>query len=173
MKLLADSTFYICFIDCISEQEVLKEIIKYFDCILTPVVHKELSSPKYKTDIKGFIDENKIFIPGLNLGEALTPFFSKAEVKKGEHEIITLAYVLHNFKEDFYFILDEGKKRRFVENNFNYLIKYLVGTIGFIPICYKQKIVSKEKAIDILNKIQNSDFFSTKELIKNALDKIV
>ena len=54
-KIFADSTFYICFLDDISDPQYLLKFIEKFDFLLTPIVKEEIK----KSENYRFIKECK------------------------------------------------------------------------------------------------------------------
>lgn len=170
-QFLADSSFYLCFLEDIEKPKVLLKILGSFDFIITPIVFGEVSKSNNFVHIKS--SPNLIKFPKKNLGEILRPFFSKKEIEKGETEIIELAY-------DFYidgipkpFIIDDKGPRLFVKRNLPYLVTLMIGTVGFVgKCCYEYDILKKTEASLILMLISESKFRVSPEIISAVLSKI-
>jgi predicted nucleic acid-binding protein len=172
--LIADSSFYICFLDCINEPASLIKILDVFQANVTPKVFSEINKSKNSYHILNKKDLLTVFKGAdINLGEALRPFVSEKELEKGEHEVIVLAYVFYNINIGFFFIIDELSKRKLVEKNLPYLTKNLYGTLGFIGICHsKYNIFNKTESLNLLNKIGCSSFRADKKIIEEVIKKI-
>jgi len=169
--MLADSSFYLCFLEDIEQPEVLLRILRRFDFLITPIVYKEVS----KCNNFGYIQFNpKItMFPKENLGEILKPFFGKKEIEKGETEVIELAYEFYADGTPKKFILDDNEPRLFVTRNLPYLLGLMIGTVGFVgECCYEYQILEKNEAVAILLVIRTSNFRVAPEIISEVLTKI-
>lgn len=177
-NIVADSTFYICFLDDINLPDYLSRILEKFTAHLSPKILEEISKSKnshYILDNKKLLI-NKFEKTNLILGEALKPLFSIEQKNKGEHEIIVLAYVCYNMKIDFILVVDEESTRRFIQRNFPYLCNNLTNTIYFIGDCHcKYLIFKKVETIRVLDMIKNSKFrvpeqiiIETKEIVEKS-----
>ena len=70
-------------------------------------------------------------------------------------------------------VIDEKDPRNIIINNIECLKKFLTGTIGLIvDSVQKHKILNKETAIDILDKIERSNFRVSKKIIHSAKIKL-
>lgn len=169
--MLADSSFYICFLEDIEQPKVLTKILDNFRFLITPIVYKEVSkSVNFK-----HIESNPriVLLREENLGEALRPFFSKEEIEKGETEVIELAYQFYADDDPKVFILDEKEPRLFILRNLPYLAKLMVGTVGFVGKCYYEyAILEKSEASAIVLVISVSKFRVSTEVISEVLSKI-
>ena len=175
IKVIPDSSFYICFIDDIKEP-------KYLIRVMSANVMEFIIGQKIKEEIKRSQNYNAIEIPIDNhtqsfeyykYGEILKPFFSAEEIKKGEDEVIAISYVMYHLGIAFIAIIDEDDSRNFVEKNFPELWEKLVGTVGFIELCYcKYKIFSKNECILLLNKIKRSKFRIKNLIIEETVERI-
>ncbi len=155
---IADSSFYICFLDDIKRPDFLKRMINSFEFLIGKIIKGEVEKSKNYFHIKQIFETKVILFQYENYGELLKPFFSLHEIKKGEHEVIAIAIIMSNFKQ-IIVIIDELDVRRFIQANFPELIMDMVGTVGFIKMCCcEYKIFSKEEAKGILNLIKNSRF---------------
>jgi predicted nucleic acid-binding protein len=169
--MLADSSFYLCFLEDIEKPEVLKKLLDGFTFLITPIVYNEVSKSRNFKHIKA--NPKIILLPKENLGEALRPFFSKKEIEKGETEVIELAYQFYVDNNPKMFILDERGPRLFVYRNLPYLAKLMIGTVGFVGKCYyKYAILEKNEASTIVVVISKSKFRVSAEVISEVLSKI-
>jgi predicted nucleic acid-binding protein len=169
--MLADSSFYLCFLEDIKQPEVLKRILGSFKFLITPIVYDEVS----KSENFKHIGSNPriILLPKENFGEVLRPFFSKKEIEKGETEVIEVAYQFYADGNPRMFILDDKEPRLFVMRNLPYLVELMIGTIGFIGRCsYEYEILEKNEASAILLVISTSTFRVEPEIISEVLAKI-
>jgi len=172
--LIADSTFYICFLDCIQKPEVLIKIIKNFKANIPQRVFQEICKSKNSHHLLQHKDCLNIFDkPHLNLGEVLRPFVSENELKKGEHEIIVLAYVCSHMGIKFILILDEASKRNLVKNIIPELIDNMTGTLGFLKMCCcKYHIFNNTEIINLIDEIEKSSFRIDKRIIMQIKKEI-
>lgn len=130
------------------------------------------SSPNYES-IKSIFESNVSEFRYYEYGEILRPFFSTEEIRKGEHEVIAISYILHFLGIYFIMILDDDQSRKFVEGNFPELARNMMGTVGFVgECCCSYNIFSKEEAITILMLIDKSKFRIRKETIEEIVEKI-
>ena len=167
-KIVADSSFYLCFLDDINKSNELIRIIDHFDFLLTPIVRNEIIKSKNYVKIKN----HKNIQPtdfSISLGEILVPLFGKEEITKGEHEVIGVSYLLYQLKENFYFILDDSSARNFVLKNLKCLSELMIGTIRFIAICFcKFNIFNKRESLELLNSIEHSKFRISKYVLEKT-----
>ena len=171
-EIIADSSFYICFLDCIQDSKSLIRIIDNFKMHLSKKILEEISkSPNFhKIQDKKFNIFNN---PNLNLGEALRPFVTEEQISKGEHEVIVLAYVFNGMGINFWVIIDEKSKRNLVKRIVPELSDKLLGTITFIELCNNEyHIFNKSESLIIFDKIASSNFRIKPELIKRAKNNL-
>jgi predicted nucleic acid-binding protein len=169
--MLADSSFYFCFLEDIEQPEVLKRLLDGFRFLITPIVYNEVSKSRNFKYIESH--PKIILLPKENLGEALRPFFSRKEIEKGETEVIELAYQFYADDDPKMFILDEKEPRLFVLRNLPYLAKLMIGTVGFVGKCYYEyAILGKSEASGIVLVISRSRFRVSAEVISEVLSKI-
>lgn len=164
MKLIPDSSFFICFtgdldgllpLEC--RLDYLHRFADNFDIIVVPMVGTEVEftggSETLKPKIR-FIGLNDFIQDGTNILEPLRPIWSK-----GEYEVILVAYSLKLKNDlDFLYVLDDGLARVIVETLIVELKDNLIGTIGLIGYCNNQKLFSKQEAIGLLKLIKDSRF---------------
>jgi len=167
-EIVADSSFYICFLDDINRPEILLRIINEFNFIVTPLIKKEIEKSKNYA----YISENQNILysnSSLDYGEIIKPFFAQEEIIRGEHEVIGAAYFLYKLNKLFCFILDDKEPRKFVVYNIPDLAKLMVGTVNFVGLCCcSYKLLKKEEAILLLNQIKKSKFRIEENIINQA-----
>ncbi|MFH1473744.1 MAG: hypothetical protein ABIE55_02520 [Candidatus Aenigmatarchaeota archaeon] len=172
--LLADSSFYICFLDNIKSPENLIKILEKFSSSFPPVIFSEVKKSKRSKEIF----ENKklninIFEGEIHISEVLRPFFSIEQKERGEHELIVLAFICYNMKMKFELVIDDKQARNFIKRNLIYLSKNLKDTINFLCDCYSvYGIFKKEEVLDIFNLIENSNYGVKKEIMFEAKKKM-
>jgi len=170
-NIIADSSFYLCFLDDINTPDFLYRIIDRFDFYITPLVEREIQIEKNK-----FLKDNKRMIRignYIDFGEILKPFLSKKIIDKGEHEVIGLGYHFFKIGLPFYLVIDDDEAREFVKKNLNPLFSFLHGTIGLIRLCCCHfKIFSNAETIAIFNKIENSKFRISKDILQKIKSDI-
>ena len=104
--MIADSSFYICFLDDITCPSFLNTVLSGpFQFLVTPTVHDEIKRSKNYTQIQRN-NITEMDFP-FDISRILKPFFGKDETVKGEHEVIAFAYILYYDELDFGIILDE------------------------------------------------------------------
>jgi len=169
---IADSSFYICFLDDINKPEVLVDVFKNFQFYLTKRLELEIK----KSSNYNIIDNNSSLIQlnfPYDISEVLRPFFGKSELDKGEHEVIAFSYLIYPKNKFFILILDEDGPRNFVLKNLSYLSSNLTGTVGFIGKCHcDYKIFQKVYAKSILVNIKNSKFRVVDIVLNSVLKNI-
>lgn len=169
--IIADSSFYLCFLDDIEQPEVLQRLLDNFDFLVTPIVYREIGKSTHFEHVKNH--PKIILVPRENLGEVLRPFFSQTEIEKGETEVIELAYQFYASNDPKFFIIDDEGPRLFVTRNLAYLERLMIGTVGFVGECYYQyRIFEKSEARTIVIVIGRSKFRISKEVINAVLSRI-
>jgi len=172
-EIIADSSFYVCFLDCIQDSQSLIKIIDKFKMHMGKQVLGEIkkSSNFYKIQNKTF---NLFNNPNLNLGEALRPFITEEQISKGEHEVIILAYVFGGTGIDFWVVIDEKSKRNLLKRVVPEVSDKLLGTINFIGLCNnKYNIFNKQESLTILDKITSSNFRVKPEIIADVKRELI
>lgn len=174
IDLIADSSFYLCFLDDIKCPDDLSRIIDNFTAHLSPRVDSEIQKSGNYKKISNHKNLN-IFRPAdFEIGELVRPFFSKDEVNKGEHEIVIVAYFTYNLKNNLVLIIDDKSPRIFIEKNFDYLTPFLTGTVGMIGKCfYTFNIFNKNECLSMLDKIESSKFRVNSEIIIKIKKKVL
>lgn len=79
-KIVADTSFYVCFLDDIKKPVYLLKVVARFDFIVSKLIHDELS--KSQSFNKYLRNSKKIIILDFhyNFGEILRPFLGKEEI---------------------------------------------------------------------------------------------
>ena len=168
--MLADSSFYLCFLEDIEKPDILLEILSAFKFIIPPLVFEEVKICKNYNHMYG-ANTIEILPSEMNLGEILKPFFSEAE--KGEAEVIELAHLLHEYNKIHILILDEQNARKFVTSNLPHLCENMTGTVGFIGKCHCNfRILPKLIALEIIQDIRSSRFRVTDKILNDINQEI-
>lgn len=163
ITVVPDSSFYICFIDDISKPEYLIKLLNHpsFRFVTGQKIKEEITrSPNYHA-VEKYIDDYVDYFEYYNYSEILRPFFSLEEIRKGEHEVIAISYILYILEATFIAILDEDSAREFIKRNLPQLWKMgrVMGTVGFIKLCCCiYHIFLKEEAVSVLELIKRSKF---------------
>ncbi|MBI2545591.1 hypothetical protein HYV81_00225 [Candidatus Woesearchaeota archaeon] len=172
--LVADSSFYLCFLEDICSPSDLVAIIDNFRAHLTPLIHKEIKRSINFSSIDQHANINIFSTPSFNIGELVKPFFSKKEISKGEHEIVVAAYFIYNTNRDIIIIIDEKGPRQFIINHLPELIPFLTGTVGMVGSCYYTfAIMDKQKTLNLLDQIGSSRFRVTQKILNEIKEKVV
>ncbi len=175
IKVVPDSSFYICFIDDINKPEYLAKILihEFFTFVIGEKVKKEIMKSPHYSAIREILCNHTQYFEYYNYGEILRPFFSLDEIKKGEHEVIAISYILYLHKNTFIAILDDCAGRKFIDCNLPQISKNVTGTVGFIKLCYcNYHVFSKKETITILNLIKSSRFRVEEEVVDETLKEI-
>jgi len=165
--IVADSSFYICFLHDIQKPEILLLMLRAFDFAMGDKVHCEIS----KCIDYYFIRDNEhiVVVSDINFSEVLKPFFSKYENEKGEGEIIALAVLLYGMDRLNTFILDDDGPREFVEKNLTHILGLMTGTVGFVGKCfYETHILEKDRSLQVLSEIEHSNFRVSQEVLSEV-----
>lgn len=171
--LVADSSFYLCFLDDIDCPNDLISVIDNFRANIPPRIHSEVTKSKNYHLINKHKNLNIFTFANFDIGELIRPFFSKEEIVRGEHEIIVVAYFFYNINKNFLLVVDEKGPRNFIKTNFIYLAPLLVGTVGMIGKCfYIHNIYTKQKTLDLLNLVENSKFRVEKGIIDRVRQEV-
>ena len=169
---VADSSFYICFLEDIKRSDTLLLMFNEFDFAMGDKVHSEISKCTHYGSIQG--NKHIVVVSGLNFAEILRPFFGKYETEKGEGEIIALAVLLHGMRRIKRLIIDEDGPREFVERNLPHLKYLMTGTVGFVGKCnYEMHILEKDYSLQILSEIENSPFRVSKKVLYDVRSQII
>ncbi|OIQ05945.1 MAG: hypothetical protein COW47_00600 [Candidatus Huberarchaeum crystalense] len=175
VTIVPDSSFYICFLDDINKPQYFIRMLSYetFKFVSGPLIKKEIiNSSNYPMIEKVVGARIQIFVY-YNYGEILRPLFSFDEIKRGEHEVIVISYILYLFNIRFITILDDNETKKFLLRNFPHISTKVTGTIGFVKLsCCTYKIFSKDEAISILNLIKKSRFRVKGDIVDQIMEEI-
>lgn len=178
MKIIPDSSFFICFVDDLEGHlpvsdriQVLTTITGKFDFLVVPAVEQESGLQRLPPQIRDNLDLVKIPASGLQKDpsiELLRPLLGK-----GEHEVITCAQI-HLQKGDtgFVFILDDGVARNLVKRILPVLVGHMKGTVGFLGYCAIQKVLDKNGTIHLLTHIGKSKFRVDQATVSTVITEV-
>lgn len=156
-SIVADASFYLCFLDDIMEPQILVVLLDNFIFYLPPAVFGEIKASVSFFHIKGH--RNTLQVTGYDYGAILEPFLGRKQLDRGEAEAIALAYIWQAVRKCDRLILDDGEARKFVQVNIPILRSITTGTVGFIGDCHcTSALFGKQQTIDLLNSIGRSTF---------------
>ena len=154
--IISDATILITLIN-IDEFELLKLFSK--NIIITNEVYNEVSQKEYaKKYIDSDIEQKFITIKELKSKKLFNEL--NLLLDKGESASIALS-----LQESLPLIIDEKKGRKFAKN----LGIEVIGLIGIIRFLYLQKIISKARVLEIIDKLNNSSFRVSGKLLEMIL----
>jgi len=154
--IVSDATILITLIN-IDEFELLKLFSK--NIIITNEVYNEVSQKEYaKKYIDSEIEQNFIRIKELKSKKLFNEL--NLLLDKGESASIALS-----LQENLPLIIDEKKGRKFAKN----LGVEVIGLIGIIRFLYLQKIINKARVLEIIDKLNNSNFRVSSGLLEMIL----
>ncbi|MEK6908464.1 MAG: hypothetical protein AABX23_00225 [Nanoarchaeota archaeon] len=174
-ELVADSTFYIFFIEDSKNSNLLCKILNSFKAHISPTIYDELKMKSRDQELNSIINNKcNIFKDSrIKYSEALRPVFSKEELKKGEHEIIAIAVLCDQMVIDFVLVIDDEGPRKIINSHFKYLLTRLVRTARFIEQCYsKYDIFENGESIKLLNDMKSSKFRIDDKSIEQLLKEL-
>ncbi len=93
MNVVADSSFYLCFLEDIQRPQYLESMLSAFKFLVPPMVREEVS----KCNNFKYVQRNPGFKTGVvysEAEEALRPLFSAKQWQKGEAQAIAMAFDL-------------------------------------------------------------------------------
>jgi len=173
LKLIPDSSFFICFFDDLDYrqnplyQDFLAGIFQFFSVHIVPAVAAETLAFEHMSPFN-----QKCHSP-LNVEIDSTAESLKLILGKGEFEVIHYSNsLLKNGDLDFLFILDDKRARDIVRSFFQNLLNHMTGTIGIIEYCAAHRIHTPQICIRLLYDIQASGFRADATIIQNSVHKI-
>lgn len=175
MKVVADSSFYICFLDDIRRPKYLIRIIKNFEFLIGEILENEIRQSQNYFHVKNFIGTKIILFDYKDYfyGELLKPLFSVGEIRKGEHEVIAITVIIFSLHKKLISIIDDKEAIKFIEKNFPKIYNMVIRTVRFVEkCCCEYKIFSKKEAKEILNLIKNSKFRVNDDIIEKVIQDI-
>jgi predicted nucleic acid-binding protein len=164
VKVIPDSSFFICFINDLEGHmpfderiRILAMITGYFSVILVPEVGGESPLQRLPQTIKEqFGKKNPAAsyrVPDQSI-ELLRPLLGK-----GEHAVITCSFLHYrNGDHEFLFILDDGLARDLVGQILPVLTGNMKGTVGFLGDCACRKVLEKDEVIHLLTVLRKTKF---------------
>ncbi|MCK9581852.1 MAG: hypothetical protein M0Q92_15590 [Methanoregula sp.] len=176
MKLIPDSSFFICFLDDLGDylpvadrMRVLMAIAGSFSVMVVPEVERESRLHRLTPDVSGKVQRISIANePADPSVELLRPLLGS-----GEHEVITFAHgCLLKGDGTFLFILDDGVARNLVQRILPALVSHMKGTVGFLGHCAIRKILDKNGTIQLLTVIGKSKFRVDQSTISTVITEV-
>jgi predicted nucleic acid-binding protein len=178
VNVIPDSSFFICFVDDLEghlpvtdRMQVLTTITGRFEFLVVPAVEQESHLQRLPSQIKDNINPVKIPAAGVQKDpsvELLRPLLGK-----GEYEVITYAQIrLQNGDTSFVFILDDGVARNLVKRILPALVSHMKGTVGFLGYCALQKVLDKNRTIQLLTAIGKSKFRVDQSTISTVITEV-
>jgi len=170
--LVADSSFFVCFLDDIKKPENLKKILDTLKFYLPSCILKEIARSDNFKEIEKCSELRRIESE-YPLADILRPFVSDEQYEKGESEAIALAFILFRLRKLNRLILDDGEARDFVKYHVNFLFSLMTGTVGFIgDCCCKYNLFTKSETLTILECIKSSKFHISDNVINTVKQRI-
>jgi hypothetical protein len=178
VKVIPDSSFFICFADDLEGHlpvsdriRVLATITGKFNFLVVSAVEQESGLQRLPSQIRDKLELVKIPATGTQKDpsiELLRPLLGM-----GEHEVITCAQI-HLQKGDagFIFILDDGVARNLVKRILPVLVGHMKGTVGFLGYCAIQKVLDKNGTIHLLTLIGKTKFRVDRVTISTVITEI-
>ena len=166
---IADTSFYIFFIDDIDGLGYLTAIARSCRLVVTALVMKELSRKRSVEHLR------KLVVPAghdYDISRALRPFFYKQRPVRGEHEVIMLSHMMHTDGIPFTMIIDDGQARRFATRHFAHLERSMTGTLGFVVECHRNGTLAGGDAERVLDAMKASRFRVPDGLVDEALREV-
>jgi len=178
VKIIPDSSFFICFINDLEGYlpfndriGILTTITGNFSVIIVPEVEGESPLQKLPLVIRErFIKKNSAasyLIPDQSI-ELLRPLLGK-----GEHAVITCSFLHYRHGDhDFLFILDDSLARDLVRRTLPALGGNMKGTVGFLGDCACRKVLEKNEVIHLLTVLRKTKFRVDPSIISTEISGI-
>lgn len=176
MKLIPDSSFFICFLDDLEghltvadRMRVLMLIAGSFSVMVVPEVERESRLHRLTPDVSGKVQRIPIAKePADPSVELLRPLLGR-----GEHDVITFSHAcLLKGDGTFLFILDDGVARNLVQRILPSLVSHMKGTVGFLGHCAIRKILDKNGTIQLITVIGRSKFRVDQSTISTVITEV-
>ncbi len=179
MKLLPDSSFFICFLGDLNE--ILEEPIrlsylnKFLDSFSVEIVPKVYDEINKRSSSKPI--ENKIIrLMNIPLMEKNDPIlgYLRPLLGKGEYEVITFSFFYYkNNETSFLCVLDDEVARKIVTKCIIEIKPNLIGTVGLIGFCSSNiQLFDPADAITLLEKIKESNFRINPTIVDGIIQKL-
>jgi len=175
LRVVPDSSFYLFFLDDIARPIELCGILAHegFSFWTGIIIKAEIAMSEHFEAISGEFANTVGLIDYYRYGELVRPFFSLEEIRKGEHEVVVIAFIWDATSEEFHAIIDDGPVRRFVERRFPSVSARTTGTLGFIERCAMgYEVLTRVEAIDLLKAMKTSDFRIKPEIVDEAIHRL-
>jgi predicted nucleic acid-binding protein len=173
--IVPDSSFFICFLDDIEKPQQIIDLLdaKPFSFFIGKITSKEIQKSHHFAIIeKKFLQQITVY-DYFEYGEIAKMFFSESELKKGEHEVFIIAFILATNGNPFIAIIDDNDAKKFFKTNIPEKSDYVTGTVGFIRFCCcKYNVFIKDVAIDILVAIKQSKFYVPLPILDATIEEI-
>jgi len=173
--IIPDASFFICFIDDIAQPNSLLKIVwnPNFKFVTANIILSEIKKHPIDDILEKKLLENLEIFRYHDYGEILKPFLAKIEIKKGEHEVIVISYILNYKGHDFISILDDDAPKKYLTRLIPEKQDSIMGTVGFIEICTSTySIFEGNEAISILILIKASKFRIEERIIDEAIQRV-
>ncbi len=177
-NVIADSSFYIYFLEETSEPDTLLKIIDRLKFLISEKIINEITIKNNKFSL---IASNKMHIMTIpvDIKEIFAPIMTIKQIQSGEADVIFMSFHLLRLNKKPIVVLDDKQARSFllknVLSNFtsidsNEIIYY---TLAFLTKCtIEYRIIDQDDAIRILNKTKDSGFRASNKQIDTNINKI-
>jgi predicted nucleic acid-binding protein len=172
MQVIADSTFYLCFLDDIKKPDYLILVIKKLDFFIGKIVKTEIEKSSNFYKIGCFIGNRITYFEYAEFGELLKPFFSSIEIMKGENEVIAISFILYKKGGDILVVIDDEDAWKFIIRNIQEISDKMIRTVSVIKYLCEYRLFSKTETISVLNMIKNSKFRVSKSVIEDCINEV-
>jgi len=171
---IPDSSFFWCFLGDIKKPDSLLKILQSneFRFVTAEIISTEIKKKPIEAQLLHKINKNVEIFSYHQYGEILKPLFSDKEIKKGEHEVIVISYILNFKREDFIAVLDDNAPKKFLKRLIPNPIGIITGTVGFIEICTVRSVFRRAEAITILILIKESKFRIDDAIVDSVISRI-
>ncbi|AMQ18690.1 hypothetical protein [Thermococcus peptonophilus] len=152
---VGDSSFYIAFLseDEIHDEGFLASLLKRYNFFMGKVVYNEISR-KNSESLKRIKLENLVELVDEYDYSALLSIIGDKVFEKGEYESVAIAYTKYIEGSLHSLIMDDRKARKWVEQNFSELKRFLRYSLRFLVNAYKvDRKITKDEVLHILSKV--------------------
>ena len=166
---IADTSFYVFFVDDIDGLEYLAAIARSCMLMATALVMKELSRKRDAENLRGMV------VPAgfeYDIAETLRPFFDEQRSVRGEHEVIAFGHIMHKRGVPSTVIIDDSQARKFAMRHFAHLGRSMTGTLGFVVECGRNGTLAAADAGRVLEAMKSSRFRVPVGLVDDALREV-
>lgn len=170
--MIADSSFYICFLDDITCPALLNMmLVGPFQFLITRIVHDEIK--KSENYLQTRTDRIRRLEDPFDISKILKPFFGRGEVSKGEHEVVAFSMILSEDYPDLIIILDDAQPRKILERHNPRLASNMYGTVGFVVSCHcDYATLQKGDVLGAVKAIGESKFRVPDDVIRQAESQV-